>query len=383
MMFMKNKVFYLKIIILILFIMYSVSYNNLKRVEKNDLCFYEMDNNYILIEKNVISKDFVSYLYKNNEDKYIGKIYDYYTNEEINVNDIIKEDKINEYNDKISELLYLKYPKFISDVLTQNDVNKSYLFRDNELVIYFNDYKTNPEVEELLYLKVNYNEIKEYLNFTVLLDKNYENESGYNYTNSKKSVAITFDDSPNKNKTNKILKYLNDNLFHATFFVVGEKAIYNEDLLINIKNSGNEIGSHTYKHSNLSKLTDEEYIEDYNKMNKIYKRLFNEDLKYLRPPYGAYKNSQLKLLNISNIMWSLDTNDWRYRNSDYLVSYVIDNIKDGDIILFHDSYNSTVEAIEKLLPILYSKGYQVMSVSELFELKKMKLESNKVYHNAY
>jgi len=380
---MKNKVFYLKIIILILFIMYSVSYNNLKRVEKNDLCFYEMDNNYILIEKNVISKDFVSYLYKNNEDKYIGKIYDYYTNEEINVNDIIKEDKINEYNDKISELLYLKYPKFISDVLTQNDVNKSYLFRDNELVIYFNDYKTNPEVEELLYLKVNYNEIKEYLNFTVLLDKNYENESGYNYTNSKKSVAITFDDSPNKNKTNKILKYLNDNLFHATFFVVGEKAIYNEDLLINIKNSGNEIGSHTYKHSNLSKLTDEEYIEDYNKMNKIYKRLFNEDLKYLRPPYGAYKNSQLKLLNISNIMWSLDTNDWRYRNSDYLVSYVIDNIKDGDIILFHDSYNSTVEAIEKLLPILYSKGYQVMSVSELFELKKMKLESNKVYHNAY
>lgn len=383
MMFMKNKVFYLKIIILILFIMYSVSYNNLKRVEKNDLCFYEMDNNYILIEKNVISKDFVSYLYKNNEDKYIGKIYDYYTNEEINVNDIIKEDKINEYNDKISELLYLKYPKFISDVLTQNDVNKSYLFRDNELVIYFNDYKTNPEVEELLYLKVNYNEIKEYLNFTVLLDKNYENESGYNYTNSKKSVAITFDDSPNKNKTNKILEYLNDNLFHATFFVVGEKALYNEDLLINIKNSGNEIGSHTYKHSNLSKLTDEEYIEDYNKMNKIYKRLFNEDLKYLRPPYGAYKNSQLKLLNISNIMWSLDTNDWRYRNSDYLVNYVIDNIKDGDIILFHDSYNSTVEAIEKLLPILYSKGYQVMSVSELFELKKMKLESNKVYHNAY
>ena len=363
--------------------MYSVSYNNLKRVEKNDLCFYEMDNNYILIEKNVISKDFVSYLYKNNEDKYIGKIYDYYTNEEINVNDIIKEEKINEYNNKISELLYLKYPKFISDVLIQNDVNKSYLFRDNELVIYFNDYKTNPEVEELLYLKVNYNEIKEYLNFTVLLDKNYENESGYNYTNSKKSVAITFDDSPNKNKTNKILKYLNDNLFHATFFVVGEKAIYNEDLLINIKNSGNEIGSHTYKHSNLSKLTDEEYIEDYNKMNKIYKRLFNEDLKYLRPPYGAYKNSQLKLLNISNIMWSLDTNDWRYRNSDYLVNYVIDNIKDGDIILFHDSYNSTVEAIEKLLPILYSKGYQVMSVSELFELKKMKLESNKVYHNAY
>ena len=77
----------------------------------------------------------------------------------------------------------------------------------------------------------------------------------------------------------------------------------------------------------------------------------------------------------------MDTNDWRYRNKDYLVSYVLNHIKDGDIILFHDSYNSTVEAIEELLPILYSKGYQVMSVSELANLKGITLENNKIYYN--
>ena len=63
-----------------------------------------------------------------------------------------------------------------------------------------------------------------------------------------------------------------------------------------------------------------------------------------------------------------------------LFSLLVNNIKDGDIILFHDSYNSTVRAIEELLPILYSKGYQVMSVSELFELKGVVLNTKEIYH---
>jgi len=79
-------------------------------------------------------------------------------------------------------------------------------------------------------------------------------------------------------------------------------------------------------------------------------------------------------------MWSLDTNDWKNKNSDYLVNYVVNNVKDGDIILFHDSYDSTVDAIEELLPILYSKGYQVMSVSELAKIKGKILENGKVYN---
>ena len=231
-------------------------------------------------------------------------------------------------------------------------------------------------------MKVNYNEIKDYINFNVLLDNEYKNESGYDYTTLKKSVAFTFDDSPNLNKTNKILKFLADHHFHSTFFIVGEKAVNNKDILISIKNSGNEIGSHSYSHHNMAKMTNEEIIEDYKKMNEIYYSLFHDDLKYTRPPYGIIKNSQLNIVNTSYILWSLDTNDWKHRNSDYIVNYVLDNIKDGDIILFHDTYQSTVVAIEKLLPLLYSKGYQVMSISELFNLKGINIESNKIYHDA-
>lgn len=378
---MKNKILYLNLIIVILSVINVVTFHELKIINEEELCLYENDASYVLQERNIISKSFISFLYKNNDDEYISEIYDYKTNKRLELDAIIKSEKKNEYDKKIEELLYLKYPKFVARGLNQENVKKSYIFRDNELVIYFNDYDIKPIINEILFLKVNYNEIKDFLNFTVLLESNYENESGYDYTNAKKSIAITFDDSPNKVKTTKILSYLNDFHFHATFFVVGEKCEYNEDILMSIKNSGNEIGSHSYNHKNLSKLSDEELVEDYNKVNDIYKRLFNEDIKYLRPPYGLYKNSQLKVLNTSFILWSLDTNDWRYKNSDYLVNYVIDNVKDGDIILFHDSYNSSVEAIEKLLPLLYSKGYQVMSVSELAKLKGIDILNNQVYHN--
>ena len=378
MMFMKNKIFYLKLILLIFIVFNGTTFNELSK--KEEILVFE-DISYVLVEKSIVDNNFISYIYKDDNDNYMDKIYDYNTFDEIEIDDILNKDKSEKYNKKIEQLLYLKYPKFVANELIKDNVQKSYLFRSNELVIYFNNYEIEPSVNEVLYLTVNYNEIKDYLNFTFILDSSYENESGYNYTNAKKSVAITFDDSPNVGKTTKILSYLKDNHFHATFFIVGNKAMNNEDLLINIKNSGNEIGSHTFEHQNISKLTNEELIEDYNKMNDIYERIFNDKIKYFRPPYGIIKTNQLNVLNTSYIMWNLDTNDWRYKNSDYLVNYVLNNIKDGDIILFHDSYNSTVKAIEKLLPILYSKGFQVMSVSELANIKNINIQENKIYYN--
>ena len=379
-----NRSSILKIIIVILGIsnILILSMYLFKKEDKIiDYCFYEENPDYVLVEKNILNA-LTSFLYKDGEDNYIGKIYETNSDKEVSINDLIKEDKLSLYNAKIAELLKLKYPKFIAEALIKEEVQREYLLRENELVIYFSNYEIEPKVEELLYLKVNYNEIKEYLNFTVLLDSEYQNESGYDYTLSKKAVAFTFDDSPNKNKTDKILEFLNDNHFHATFFIVGERVINNENLLLSINSQGSEIGSHTYNHANMKKLTNEEIINDYKKMNDIYTNLFSKDLSLIRPPYGNIYESQTNLIPTSFILWSLDTNDWRYRNTDYIVNYVLDNIKDGDIILFHDSYETTVEAISELLPLLYSKGYQVMSVSELFNLKGIALLKNQIYYKA-
>lgn len=379
---MKDRLVYIKILIILLMVLSSINIDDFSNVSENLQMSFESDGIYVLVEKNVIDKSFISYLYKDKNNNYFGKIYDYNTSEEINLEVLIKRECINEYNKKIEKLLYLKYPKFVVEGLLKKDVIDSYLFRENELVIYYSNYNINPSINEILYLTVNYNEIKDYLDFTFLLDSEYKNESGYDYTHSKKSVAFTFDDSPNKNKTNKILSSLRDNHFHATFFVLGNKMLTNKDLIINIKNNGNEIGSHSYSHINMNKLSDDEFIEDYNKVNSIYNSIFNEDIKYIRPPYGIIKDSQLNLVNASYILWSMDTLDWKRRNSNYIVNYVVNNIKDGDIILFHDSYDSTVRAVEELLPILYSKGYQVMSISELFELKENSIDINKIYYNA-
>ncbi len=374
-----NKMFFLKIIIILLIGLNAITFSKIYEKDEAEMCFLEKNSDYVLIEKNNINS-ITSYLYKDNNDNYLSKIYQ--NNNEVELTDLIKNDHLNEFKQKIEDLLALKYPKFIVEGLSKEGVVKSYILRDNEMVIYYNNYVTNPEVNELLYLKVNYNEIKDYLEFTTLLDKEYQNESGYNYTNAKKSVAFTFDDSPNKNKTNKIVSYLKDNLFSATFFVLGERMKYNKDLITTIKSGGNEVGSHTYHHQNMAKMSGEEVINDFNLMNDLYKSITNEEIKLIRPPYGVIKDEEKNLLNVPIILWSLDTNDWRHRNKDYIVNYVLNNIKDGDIILFHDSYNETVEAINELLPILYSKGYQVMSVSELFKLKGLTLENNQIYHNA-
>lgn len=374
---MKKILFYINLLVLIVVIFYKVSFFEVINEKQIDISFNY--SNYKLIERNIIEKNFISCLYKDDKNSYVSKNYDYKNSLEINIDDILKNKDILFFENKIQELLYLKYPKFVVEELLNDYIERNYLFRENEMIIYFNNYKLEFEANEQLYLKVNYNEIKKIIDFTVVMDSDYQNESGYDFTNSKKSIAITFDDSPNVNKTNKIISYLMDNLYHATFFIVGEKAINNEDLLLSIKNSGNEIGSHTYKHQNIKKLDDSELIEDYEKINFIYKRLFKKDVKLLRPPYGLYNKNKLELLNVSYIMWSLDTLDWKHRNSNYLVNYVLENVKDGDIILFHDSYDSTVNAIKELLPKLYLKGYQVMSVSELAKIKGYEIENNNVY----
>ena len=121
------------------------------------------ESSLVLVEKNVVDNNIISILYKDTNNNYVGKIYDYNTKEELNIEDVIRPERINEYNKKIEELIYLKYPKFIADSLIKADVKKSYILRDNELVIYFNDYIITPEITEVLYLKVNYNEIRDYL----------------------------------------------------------------------------------------------------------------------------------------------------------------------------------------------------------------------------
>jgi peptidoglycan/xylan/chitin deacetylase (PgdA/CDA1 family) len=192
-------------------------------------------------------------------------------------------------------------------------------------------------------------------------------------------VAFTFDDGPNPEYTQRILDVLTANYSHATFFVVGNNAENYPDMLKAISLAGCEIGNHTYGHKNLTSLTTDEVEEQIDKVNRAVRKATGESTTVIRPPYGAYNDEVLSLMQEPVVLWDLDTEDWDSRNAKKVTEKVLENIKDGDIVLMHDIYDSTAEAVETLVPKLKEQGYQIVSVSELARYKGKTLELNKAY----
>ncbi|MCI8393975.1 MAG: polysaccharide deacetylase family protein [Bacilli bacterium] len=301
--------------------------------------------------------------------------------EEVGLKELIKEEHMENFKKKVRELINLKYPKFIADVLNYGNGTVSYQLKENELILYFYQFIINPKLEEEINLHVNYNEIKDYISVPVKLDDEYEVENGYHYQKDKKTIALTFDDGPNGKRTRKLLELLSQNKMHATFFMVGNRMAASPDLVKEVLQSENEIGSHSYNHKNLSRLQVEELKKDAENINHIYESITGQNLHLLRPPYGSVNNRMKENLNYAFVNWNLDTEDWRYRDSNHVYNAVLNKVGDGDIILMHDLYDSTVEAVEKLLPELYVRGFQVVSVTELATLKGKTLELHNTYHS--
>ena len=192
-------------------------------------------------------------------------------------------------------------------------------------------------------------------------------------------VALTFDDGPNPETTPRILEALGENYSHATFFVVGTNAEKYQDVLQSISAGGNELGNHTYNHANLTSLDSDGVEKEINKVNRVVKKATGEKATVIRPPYGSYNDAVLKLADEPLILWNIDTEDWKSRNAKKIVDAVMKNVKDGDIILMHDIYETTADAVEILLPKLKEKGYQVVTVSELAKYRGETMEEEKAY----
>ncbi|MBQ4583547.1 MAG: polysaccharide deacetylase family protein [Bacilli bacterium] len=330
----------------------------------------------------VIDNRLLSFLvYDEAQSIYTSIILDYSKGEKLDITSLLKVGKEQDFWDKVNELIYLKYPKFIADVLTTEEGNIAYEIKENEMILRFSGYTFEPEYNKEIYIKVNYNEIKDYLNFNYKLDSEYENENGFHYDKNKTTIAITFDDGPSGEKTKVILQSLIDNKMHSTFFMVGNKMSYQSNIITDIINSGNEIGSHTYSHINMKRVNVKKVTEELTKTNDIFNSITGQNIKLVRPPYGAYKKALIKDYPYSFVLWNIDTNDWRYHNVEYLTNYILDNALDGNVILMHDSYNTSVEAIQKVLPILYAKDIQVVTISELAAIKGYTLEDGVVYHS--
>lgn len=197
----------------------------------------------------------------------------------------------------------------------------------------------------------------------------------------KKAIALTFDDGPSK-QTRKILATLAEYDGRATFFTVGERLDDYSETLQMIYDSGCQIGMHTYSHANLRKLSKSEILDEINKTNDLIYKYTGEYSHLVRPPYGAVNDTVKATVEQPMINWSIDTRDWESRDANSVYNEIMNNVEDGDIILMHDLYASTAEAVSMAVPDLVAQGYQLCTIDELFKLKGIELTAGKVYLSA-
>lgn len=196
----------------------------------------------------------------------------------------------------------------------------------------------------------------------------------------KPMVALTFDDGPYDRVTNRIVKVLAKHDSRATFFVVGNRVERYADTMKNAYNKGNQIATHTFDHGDLSKMKKKQIRRELKRAFRVMKKINGENPTMLRPPYGNVNDKMRQTIRIPMIYWNVDTEDWAGRNKDKILSRC-KSIKDGDIVLMHDLYPSTAAAVEKLVPKLRKKGFQLVTVEELFYYKGIDAKGGKVYFN--
>ena len=197
-------------------------------------------------------------------------------------------------------------------------------------------------------------------------------------------VALSFDDGPGI-YTERILETLTKYGAHATFFMLGDCVKQYPDQVRAVNAAGCEIGNHTMSHSDLKKLSAEKIREEIDTNQKnINEILGNADGKYVvRTPYGNYNDTVKENCEHPMIMWTVDTLDWKTKNAQSVLDEVKRSVKDGNIILMHDIYLSTAEAVELVVPWLTEQGYQICSVSEMYAARRETMKDGHVYSYTY
>ena len=200
---------------------------------------------------------------------------------------------------------------------------------------------------------------------------------------NKPMIALSFDDGPNEKTTIPILDTLKEYDSVATFFILGNRVSSNVDILERMIEEGNEIGNHSYSHKELTKLSNDALREQILLTQNAVNDHISLEPKLMRPTYGSYNDNLKSQVQMPLILWSVDPMDWKSRNAKAVTDHILENVKDGDIVLMHDIYDSTAEAVESLVPKLIQMGYQLVTVSELFEARGEVLEGGQIYNHMH
>ena len=189
-------------------------------------------------------------------------------------------------------------------------------------------------------------------------------------------IAMTFDDGPSSATTPRLLEILKQRNIKATFFLIGENAASNPDIVRRILADGHEIGNHSWTHPQLSKLSDDRVTAEITNTQDAIKDASGFTPTLLRPPYGAITARQREWIEsqfgLNIILWSVDPFDWKRPGPSVITQRILSQTRPGAIILSHDIHKQTVDAMPATLDGLLAKGYKFVTVTQLIAMNKPK-----------
>ena len=178
-------------------------------------------------------------------------------------------------------------------------------------------------------------------------------------------IALTFDDGPSAAWTPALLDGLKERGVKATFFLIGENADKNPEIVKRMAEEGHLIGNHTYHHVELTKVSENEARLELADTSAVIVRITGKEPEYMRPPFGAWQRKLEQEIQMLPVLWTIDPLDWTTENQDEIVNKVVTEAEENDIILLHDCYKSSVEAGLRIVDILQEEGFVFVTVDEL------------------
>ena len=183
-----------------------------------------------------------------------------------------------------------------------------------------------------------------------------------------KQVAISFDAAWGADKTKQIVEICNEYNVKATFFLVGFWVDKYADMVKFIDENGFEIGTHSNTHPDMVNLSASDQDLELKKSIELIENITKKEVELFRAPFGSYNNSLLDVAennNLKTIQWDVDSLDWKGLSAEAITTRILNNVKNGSIILCHNNSDHIIDALPMILDRLSKKGYKVGSVGDL------------------
>ena len=261
----------------------------------------------------------------------------------------------------------------IADFSAMDLTTWKFAYKDSQLLLY--PAKQSGNGEEIAIPISNF---FDFIEASYLTEKDAELYKTVQAEKNKKVVALTFDDGPDGNTTPQALDILAKYKIKATFFVQGKNIAGNEAILKRMQAEGHEVGNHSWNHPVLTQLSLEDAKKQITDTEDAIKNVLGKSSKLMRPPYGAISDDIRNSLDLSFILWDVDSLDWKSKNEASIFTEIQHQTSDGAIILLHDIHQPSVNSLPKVIEYLQEQGYSFVTVSELLNTR---LKPHEIYYS--